>query len=55
MCGQRFKVIGTLEKSQVDQWYKIGWALGIDPPWERDSQIKMMKTSGTINAVPSQS
>lgn len=55
MCGQRFKVIGTLEKSQVDQWYKIGWALGIDPPWERDSQIKMMKNSGTINAIPSQS
>jgi len=55
MCGQRFKVIGTLEKSQVDEWYKTGWALGIDPPWERDSQIKMIKSRRAINAIPSQS
>jgi len=48
-CGCKFERIGTLEKCQVDDWYKIGWPLGTDPPWNRDKDIKMMKNRrGTI-------
>lgn len=41
-CGSRFRVIGWLLASDVDEWLEKGWATGIDPPWKRDHCINPM-------------
>lgn len=43
MCGEEYKVIGAIRAEDVDSWYKIGWQLGLAPPWERENLIKRFK------------
>lgn len=54
-CGCYFKRIGWIPKWLVDQYYEKDWITGIDPPWYNDKNIFMYKSSGTINAIPTQS
>ena len=40
-CGCRFNVVGYLYAWQVDEWLEDGHLTGVDPPWERDSEISV--------------
>jgi len=42
-CGCHFRLIGYVSGEDVDNWYKRGILLGIDPPWERDECITHLK------------
>jgi len=38
-CGQRFYIVGMLAASIVDDYNKVGFLMGIDPPWNDDKLI----------------
>ena len=42
-CGTHFRLIGYVAGEDVDNWYKRGILMGIDPPWERDECITPIK------------
>lgn len=39
-CGCKYKRIGSIDKAVVDEYYKTGFMLGLDPPWYDDDKIK---------------
>ena len=43
-CEAPFKCIGWIDKFQVDDYYKRGFLLGIDPPWEKDDNVHFFKS-----------
>lgn len=38
-CGGKFRRIGIITKAVVDEYYRNGFLLGTDPPWENDNLI----------------
>lgn len=38
-CGQPYRVLGWISKSDIDDWNVRGFFSGADPPWENDSKI----------------
>ena len=45
VCGETFKAVGTILASEVDNYFKYGWSLGIDPPWYNDKNITHFRKS----------
>lgn len=38
-CGCKFRRVGAISKALVDEYYRVGFMNGIDPPWENDKLI----------------
>jgi hypothetical protein len=53
-CGCRFKLIGYISGEDVDNWFKRGMLLGIDPPWERDACITPLRKKRSTHADTTQ-
>lgn len=50
-CSSGFVAIGWIDKDTVDNYYKHGFMIGVDPPWKRDSQIVPFRKFSPNNAM----
>ncbi len=39
-CSGKYKMIGWIDKLDVDNYYKHGFIIGVDPPWLNDNNIR---------------
>jgi hypothetical protein len=44
LCGEPFRAVGTVRADDVDNWYKHGWKLGLEPPWYNNKKIMHFKS-----------
>jgi hypothetical protein len=47
-CGQPFKILGTIDHYKVQAYEESGYAMGRDPPWYNDDNLRRLKIKSII-------